>query len=619
MTVTDPGPVEPLLEHLKAHRGFDFSGYKRSTIERRLAKRMEHVGADSYERYVDHLEVHPEEYSYLFDTILINVTSFFRDPDAWKFLSDEVVPRILEAKAADEPIRVWSAGCASGEETYTAAMVLAEALGEVAYLERVKIYATDVDHDALETCRQAMYPRKQLESAPPELVERYFELTASRCGFRKDLRRTIIFGRNDLVQDAPISRIDLLLCRNTLMYFNAETQARVLGRFHFALNPTGYLFMGRSEMLVTHAHLFVPISLQRRVFTKVAKPSLRDRLAPHLSPTGSGTGMPSEEASVLMLRSAAFDTAPLAQVIIDRANVVVLANQQARQLVGVGPGEVGRELKDLSLSYRPVELRSHLDALWESRRGALLEGVEMDGSGGDRRVVDVHIAALTAGDDLLGASLTFLDVSGHHRLRGQLETSRQELESSYEELQTTVEELETTNEELQSTNEELETTNEELQSTNEELETTNEELQSTNAELERINEDIHTRTRELNEVNAFVEVIFTNLRLSVIVVDRSLRIQLWNRHSTEMWGLRPDETEGEPLLGLDFGLPVEALKTGVRAALDGVADDQQVTVEATNRRGRAITCEVTILALHSGAEEISGAILLIQDSRPEVG
>src|SRR3954447_2541391 len=218
--------LDVLLEYLKLQRGFDFTGYKRSTLERRVAKRMEAVGAADYEAYMDHLEVQQDEFAMLFNTILIHVTAFYRDPEAWAYLASDVLPGLLEAKGPDAPIRVWSAGCASGEEAYTAAMVLAEAMGEQAYLERVKIYATDVDDEALDQARHAVYSAKDVESVPEPLLKKYFERSDTRCTVRKDLRRTAIFGRNDLVQDAPISKIDLLLCRNTLMYFNAETQAR---------------------------------------------------------------------------------------------------------------------------------------------------------------------------------------------------------------------------------------------------------------------------------------------------------------------------------------------------------------------------------------------------------
>src|SRR4051812_16576167 len=225
MSVTDAS-FEALLEFLKRTRGVDFTGYKRSSLERRFHRRMESIHCASYGDYLDYLEANPEEFEHLFETLLINVTEFFRDPPAWEHLREEVLPELLAAKTDGEPLRVWSAGCASGQEAYTCAMVLAELLGVDAYRHRAKIYATDIDEEALAQARAAIYNAKELESVPPALREKYFERADQGVCFRKDLRRTVIFGRNNLVQDAPISRLDLLLCRNTLMYFNAETQAR---------------------------------------------------------------------------------------------------------------------------------------------------------------------------------------------------------------------------------------------------------------------------------------------------------------------------------------------------------------------------------------------------------
>ncbi|MEA2178990.1 MAG: two-component system, chemotaxis family, CheB/CheR fusion protein, partial [Solirubrobacteraceae bacterium] len=220
--------LDALLEFVKRTRGFDFTGYKRSTIERRVAKRMAELDLERYEDYVDHLELEADEFSALFNTILINVTGFFRDAPTWEHLATSVVPQLIAARPPDSPLRVWCAGCASGEEPYTVAMVFASVLGEAAFVDRVKIYATDVDEEALDQARLGTYAARAVEDVPRDALERFFERHDQRYVFRRDLRRSVIFGRNDLVQDAPISRVDLLVCRNTLMYFNAETQASIL-------------------------------------------------------------------------------------------------------------------------------------------------------------------------------------------------------------------------------------------------------------------------------------------------------------------------------------------------------------------------------------------------------
>ena len=611
----DDAALEVLLDYLKRTRGFDFTGYKRSSLERRIEKRMHEVGIGSYQEYLDYLEVQSDEFAFLFNTILINVTGFFRDAAAWDYLATDVIPRLVDAVGADRPLRFWCAGCSSGEETYTMAMVLAEALGEQRYLERVKIYATDVDEEALAEARHATYAAKAVEAVPAPLLERYFERVEQRYAFRKELRRTVIFGRNDLVQDAPISRIDLLTCRNTLMYFNAETQASILGRFHFSLNDWGYLYLGKSEMLITHSDLFKPVDLKRRVFAKVARPTLRDRLlfAAHTDQVGAIDGAGGG------VRESAFDAAPVAQVAVDADGTVVLANQLARTTFGLSQADVGRPLKDLELSYRPVDLRSNVEAAHAERRSVVVTNVSMTLSSGDVREFEVQLTPLYAGDRMLGTTVSFTDVTVQHRVQSELEHSKRELESAYEELQSTVEELETTNEELQSTNEELETTNEELQSTNEELETTNEELQSTNEELETINDELRQRTLELNEANAFLETILTSMGVGVVVVDRSLAVRVWNAHSSELWGLRSDEAEGENLLGLDLGLPVEKLSGALRDVLDNGESRVELRVDATNRRGSPIDCRIVALPLSVDGQDVSGTILLMEELGQRAG
>jgi len=586
-----------LLEFVKESRGFDFTGYKSSTIERRVAKRMVAVGAERYDDYLDYLELHSDEFAELFNALLINTTGFFRDPQTWEYMATEIVPQLLTARAGDTPIRVWSAGCASGEEPYTVAMVLARVMGDGPFRERVKIYATDVDEEALDLARYGAYAPSQIEDVPGDALERFFERTDQRYVFRKDLRRSVIFGRNDLVQDAPISRIDLLVCRNTLMYFTAETQAQILRRFHFGLDDDGYLLLGKSEMLITHTDLFAPVELKRRVFRKVIRPTLRDRVRVMVGNAARGH-IPVEADS---LREAAFDVGGPAHVVLDQNRSLIMANDAARRLFGLGPNDFGRPVQDLELSYRPVELRSHLDALDRELRASEIKAVKWRIADLER-LFDVRLTPLMSDGLSMGTSVAYIDVTEPHRLQDQLATSKRELEQAYEELQSTVEELETTNEELQSTNEELETTNEELQSTNEELETMNEELQSSNEELETMNEELRHRTQEVHDINSFLETILGTIGLAVAVVDRNQRVQIWNGKARELWGVSPDEAEDEQLLGLDIGLPVDELRQHLRAILSG-----------QYRRGKAFQCRVTLLPLGSGDDgDVPGVIMMME-------
>jgi two-component system, chemotaxis family, CheB/CheR fusion protein len=612
--VDEPNPsFETLLEHLRDTRGFDFTGYKRSSLSRRAERRMAQVGVSDYAEYLDYLELHGEEFTALFNTILINVTGFFRDPEAWEFLRGHVLPELLAGKGPNEPIRVWSAGCASGQEAYTLAMLLAELMGLDEFRNRVKIYATDVDEEGLTQARHAAYDEREVRGIPPELLERYFDRQGQVYTFRKDMRRSVIFGRNDLVQDAPISRVDLLVCRNTLMYLTAETQARILARFHFALTPSGVLFLGKAEMLLSHGALFSPIDLKHRVFRKV-----------HRVLTAGGpimaepipVGPPAAPSVHDRLREEALLAGPVAQLVIGADGLVALVNHQAEMLLGVSTRDKGRPFRDLDLSYRPLELRRSIEQAQAERR-TVHAGDAVFHRGGEPVTLEVHVTPLVdRGLGVLGSAVVFHDVTEARRLQRELEATHRQLETAYEELQSTNEELETTNEELQSTVEELETTNEELQSTNEELETMNEELQSTNDELQAINEELQDRTAQVDEVNSFLEAILSGLRAGVVVLAPDLSVRVWNHEAHELWGLRPEETIGQHFLTLDIGLPLEQLAPMIRRALGGEPGPQELALPAVNRRGRRIGVRVLGSPLAGYDGRPGGVILMMEQHDP---
>src|SRR3989475_136112 len=498
----EAGPeFEKLIEHLRDTRGFDFTGYKRASLLRRVSLRCSELGIDSFRAYLDYLQVHTEEFGALFNKILINVTEFFRDKETWDYLAEKVIPRIA-AKTGE--IRVWSTGTSSGEEAYSAAMLLCEALGEESFVDRVKIYATDVDEEALAKARGG-YTAKELASVDDGLRLRYFERQGERFMFRAALRRTIIFGRHDVTQDAPISRLDLLICRNTLIYFMAETQGRILARFHYAMNDDGYLFLGRAEMLLTHGSLFTPVDLKQRIFTKVASLRLQERLV-LLAQAGS-TEATNHIARQLRVRELTTEGSPFPQIVVDAAGVLVSANLPARQLFGIAAADLGRSL------------------------------------------------------------------------------------------------------------EELETTNEELQSTNEELETLNEELESTNAELNSINSDLQMRTTEVDRLNTLLLAITGNIEVGAAVLDKSMRVQVWNERAADLWGVRSDEVIGNSFFDLDIGLPAEELRALISSGAGGRHLHDELVVTATTRKGRAIRCRVVAHAIGNG-DRPAGVVVVMEELKP---
>ena len=611
----DDPDFERLLEFLRENRAFDFTGYKRPSLQRRFRHRMSQAGVASFTDYIDFLQVHPDEFTVLFNTILINVTGFYRDPESWSELAEIVVPKLLERRA-NQPIRIWSAGCSAGQEAYSVAMVLHDQLG-AEFRERVKIYATDVDDEALAYARQAIYTEREIKTLPEGLREKYFDPIGQRYAFRPELRRSVIFGRNDLTNDAPISRIDLLLCRNTLMYFNSETQSRIVSRLAFALRPDGVLFLGKAEMLLTHGNTFEPLDLKRRFFRKSSSVLSLDDSRPRNEDAAPHTGSVDVHAE---LRAAMVAGSPMAQIAVDSTGRLAVVSQKAHGLLGLTPRDVGRPFQDLDISYRPVELRSQLNAVVDSGIPITLRQVKWPGRNGSPNLyIDILVTPLlTSAGRPVGVGFNFSDVTHARALQDELELANRQLETAYEELQSTNEELETTNEELQSTVEELETTNEELQSTNEELETMNEELQSTNDEFQYVNEQLQLRSGEVTDLNTFMLSILGSLSSAVIVVDRELVIEVWTRQAQELWGLREEEAVGQHLLNVDSGLPGVELLPYVKAAVTGLQAQAGADFAVVNRRGRTVDLHITVSSLTNSAGDTTGAILVMQPD-PEPG
>jgi two-component system CheB/CheR fusion protein len=522
-------------------------------------------------------------------------------------LAEDLLPTAIGQLPPGEPIRVWSAACATGEEAYTLAMLLHELLGEDEYKRRVKVYATDIDDGALAVARAGRYSGRQLEGLSGERRERYFEADGDGLRFRADLRQSLIFGRHDLLQDAPISRVLVLTCRNALMYFTPESQRRVLERFSFALHEHGLLLLGKAEMLLTQSQVFTPVSAGDRIF-RPRRAGGSSRLA------ALAVGGPTRDLTVQRATVAAFVAAPAAQLVLDATGVLRLLNERAEQQLGLSTEDIGRVFGELELSHRPIELRGAVTAAAASRQAVELSDVEWLPPSGKPCRWDIRVAPLHDLDEVIGVHIVFEDVTEKTELRSRLETLDAELSTTYEELQSSSEELETTNEELQSAVEELETTNEELQSTNEELETMNEELQSTNEELQTLNDELRERTLEVDQVNGFLQSILSGLDLAVVVVDAEYRVQLWNGAAERLTGLRAFEAEGLPLLELPTGLPPDRLRGLLGdVVLNGTAP-APLEVPVTDRFGARHLRRVTASPLRRPRSGVQGAVLTLADA-----
>lgn len=598
-TPIDPA-FESLLAHIQESRGLDFRGYKRTSLQRRILLRMEAVGIAGFGDYQAHLEAQPGEFEDLLNTVLINVTSFFRDAEAWEALKTEVIPAVIESASQDRAIRIWSVGCASGEEPYSIAMLLAERLGHRDFNRRVKIYATDLDEEALRTARQATYSSREVEGVPADLLAKYFERANNRYIFNRELRKCVIFGGHNVVKDAPISRIDLIVCRNLLIYLEADTQDVVLPRLHYALRPDGFLFLGKAETQLARSALFRPVDAKHRIFAKVVQEWRRS--------ASKAMTSPSAEVSVTQGRmmEAVLNQAGTAFLVVDETGAVALANYPARQLLGVGEADIGKPFQDLPISYRPLELRGPIEEVLREHKSIRLENQEYHRSSTDIVRMTIEVRPLfRGGEGSLAALLSFTDTTRLFAIQRELAAAQESLEHTVEELQSANEELETTNEELQSTNEELETTNEKLQSINEELETINEEM-------EAVNEELRIQASEATTYRDYLESVLRSLNVGVVVLDERFRVASWNRWNENVWGLRSEEVVGTEFASLSIGIPLQLLRDGLAAVQLGDRAQHEQVLEGIDRRGRKIIVQVRVVRL-SSERSLPGLVLAFED------
>ena len=588
---------EALLGYIQESRGLDFRGYKRTSLRRRITLRTEAANVEGFAAYQSHLEADPGEFAHLLNTVLINVTSFFRDAEAWEVLKAEVIPAIIARVEDDRPIRVWSVGCASGEEPYSIAMLFAEVLGNAEFCRRVKIYATDLDEEALKTARLATYAPRDVEGVPPDYLENYFERTNNHYVFERELRKCVIFGCHNVVRDAPISRIDLLVCRNLLIYLEAETQDVVLPRLHYALAAGGYLFLGKAETQLARSALFKPVEMKHRIFAKLPQEWRRPASDRFSSDRNARAEAAAPSARML---EAVVNSASVALLVIDEAGTVALANLAARNLLNIGEADVGRPFQDLPISYRPLELRGPIDEVLLKKRLLRLDDQEYRLSATEivRLTIDVR-PLLRPDGSAYAAMLSFADTTRLFSLQRELETAQGNLENSIEE--------------LQSANEELETTNEELQSTNEELETINEEARSSNEEMESVNEELRIQAEQATAYRLYLEAVLRSMNGGILVLDDKHVIQSWNRWSENTWGLRAQEVIGTVFEALDIGLPIHLLREDLMLVQTGREDQIERVLEGRDRRGREILCLVRVSPLEGedGGEGGSGGLVLV--------
>lgn len=538
--------LHSILEQVSHHVNIDFRSYKNSTILRRISRRMIVTHSPTMHDYADYLHAHAEEADELVNAFLINVTQFFRDPEAFEHLRTDVLPKLINrGRAHNHTLRLWDAGCATGEEPYSLAMLIADLLGAELSQGNVKIFATDLDEAAINFARRGLYSENLLKGIPDDYRKRFFDQGELGYSITKILRQMVIFGQQDLTRSAPFPRIDLILCRNVLIYFTPELQEYVLNQFAFSLAPDGYLFLGKAETVRSTLTFYELIDKHWKIYhcTGNVSPAKRHQALVNINTQRMGNrnrnyehheekeqdtlNLPFEMGQLRRFNELILRFLPIGIVVIDRNYRILTANSTARRLLGLR--EAGLETDFLHAVHGAPyhEMRTSIDTVLRQHVSVNLPEVELEtAQRGHRGFLSLSFALMQLDatmPELVVISAT--DITQQVQARHQLEKVQQEqtnlvnelgsanarlsdmnkdLIDSNEKLQISNEELLLTHEELQASIEEFETTNEELQSTNEEMETNNEELQATNEEMETTNDELRARTNELQTLSAIL-------------------------------------------------------------------------------------------------------------------
>jgi two-component system, chemotaxis family, CheB/CheR fusion protein len=572
-----------IADVLRSRTGNDFHGYKQNTFVRRVQRRMHVVQIEEIGAYADFLGTDKDEAQLLFNDLLIGVTQFFRDGREFEVLEKQVIPKIFENKSAGQQVRVWVLGCATGEEAYSIGILLREHMGRMESPPQVQIFATDIDGRALAAARVGRFRVSIEDEMSAERLARWFFREGDTYCVVKELREMCIFSQHNVIKDAPFSKLDLVSCRNLLIYLNAELQNRVIPLFHFALLPDRFLFLGNSENVTRHPKLFTPVDRRARIFRKLETGA---RLPPEF-PLATAASRASIDLPRPRNQTADIGLERRAQRIAERYAPAYVITDEHLQILHFS-GRTGRYIEPtagaatldlLSLVHRDLrlELRTAIGRALETNEIVRAQPIEM-GINGHRVAVDIIVEPVQEKPDgPRSLVVLFKDGparEGTHTEGGEnalvrsehVERLETELRATRERLQATIEELESTNEELKSSNEEYQSLNEELQSANEELETSREELQSVNEELTTVNGELAHRVQELTRATSDLKNFLESTQIATIFLDNELRVMNFTPAITQILHL-VDTDIGRPIAHIKARIPIEELYDEVRRVL----------------------------------------------------
>jgi two-component system CheB/CheR fusion protein len=620
--------LHDVLIQLRTGTGHDFKHYKRATVLRRIERRMQVTAQPNLRAYYHYLQSNPEETKALLGDMLIGVTNFFRDREAFEALERDVVPQLVSAAVSAQPekeeIRVWSAGCSTGEEAYSVAMLLNDQLQLDNSAASMQVFATDIDERAICIGRAGLYPQAIVTDVPPTRLRHYFIKEDDHYRIRKELREKVLFAKHSLLSDPPFSQIDLIVCRNLLIYLDREVQREILQMFHFALRPGGFLFLGSSESADACHELFAPVDKRNRIFR--AKTGANSRRTPTMPRGGYVRSNVSREApqssaprklSFADIHQRALEQSAPPSVIVDgNADILHMSESAGRFLRHVG-GELSRNLLTLILAELRLEIRTTLFQVQQS--GLPVKSREVPIKRDDRRYLIDLVAHPYKDEESDGeyVLVIFEEVEvdpAQSPSTTSLQTENQvlsnlerELQRTKLHLQDTIEQSEISSEELKASNEEMQAINEELRSATEELETSKEELQSINEELLTVNYELKTKVEETDKINDYLTNLIASTDIATVFVDRSMRIKWFTPRATDIFSMLPVDT-GRSLLDITH-----------RLDYDNLAGDAALVFESLNMIEREVSSTdnrwyiARLLPYRSSEDHIDGTVLTFID------
>jgi two-component system CheB/CheR fusion protein len=570
--------LDKILVLVRLRTGHDFSYYKRNTIARRVDRRMAVHQKSSIEDYLEFLQDNPSEIQILFKELLINVTNFFRNPEAFDALKKIVLPKFFATEYQD--VRVWVPACSSGEEAYSLAMLVKDYADEIGRSTNIHLFATDIDEEAIEIARCGVYPASIAADVPPELLEKFFTLEDTQFRIKREIRDMVVFALQNAISDPPFSKLDMVACRNLLIYMNTDLQKKLFRLFHYALKPGGYMFLGSSESIGASSDLFAAVDRRSKIYVRKEydNGNVLNVYGSHV-PDFAVTTRESTHKKIIfreVAESALLENFSASGALVDDKDNVVYFYGSASNYLRPAAGEASLNVLKMVRDELRFQLANSIRTAQMEKRTVYKPNLKLkeDSAG----LVDLIVRPVSPNNLLL---VLFQETSGIPQLQDdqsfeseaqstegltRVQQLEQELSSAKEYLQTTIEELETANEELKSMNEELQSANEELQSTNEELETSKEEQQSVNEELITVNSELQQRIEELSKVNDDMNNLLASTHLGTIFLDVDLNIERFTPDATELINLIPSDV-GRPIGHIVTNLTYDHLMEDCREVL----------------------------------------------------